>query len=328
MLVQSSGRPARELARPEDWETYLARELPYKEAEYQRLLYVAATRAKRELVISLCERSREKSPWLPFYDHLDACATEVVIEASPPPARHREAPSAADILAEANATEQYRLELGGESYQIESVTSRVKGGDDEIMIASGGRGADWGSAVHAALEAAGKGAAGKELRDAARTILLDNELPTDAGGEPEDLDELLRLVEGVLASEVWERARQAEHLLLEVPFSVASAPRAVAGHATAGKPAQDGRETDDTSPPEPIDVIEGIIDLAFKEPDGWVLADYKTDSVDDHAVLERRLERYRDQVDLYAFCWQNLSGEPVKERRILWLGMERPDEVW
>jgi ATP-dependent helicase/nuclease subunit A len=231
-------------------------------------------------------------------------------------------------LAEVNATEQYRLELGGESYQIESVTSRVKGGDDEIMIASGGRGADWGSAVHAALEAAGKGAAGKELRDAARTILLDNELPTDAGGEPEDLDELLRLVEGVLASEVWERARQAEHLLLEVPFSVASAPRAVAGHATAGKPAQDGRETDDTSPPEPIDVIEGIIDLAFKEPDGWVLADYKTDSVDDHAVLERRLERYRDQVDLYAFCWQNLSGEPVKERRILWLGMERPDEVW
>jgi ATP-dependent exoDNAse (exonuclease V) beta subunit len=183
--------------------------------------------------------------------------------------------------------------------------------------------------VHAALEAAGRGAAGKKLRDAARTILLDNELPTDAKGEPQDLDELVRLVEGVLSSEVWNRARRAEQLLVEVPFSVASATRAAGvGPATAGKPTHAVGEPGETAPQEPLDVLEGIIDLAFKEPDGWVLADYKTDRVDDLALLERRLERYRDQVDLYAFCWQNLSDEPVKERRILWLGMERPDEVW
>jgi ATP-dependent helicase/nuclease subunit A len=71
MRVQGGARPTRELARPEEWEEYLARELPYKEAEYQRLLYVAATRAKRELLISVCEKSREKSPWRPFYEHLD-----------------------------------------------------------------------------------------------------------------------------------------------------------------------------------------------------------------------------------------------------------------
>ena len=183
------------------------------------------------------------------------------------------------------------------------------------MTASSGRGADWGSAVHATLEAAGKGASGRKLRDVGRTILLDNELPTDADGEPLDLDELVRLVEAVLTSEVWRRAREAEQLLMEVPFSVSSGTR----------------ETDQQNagaPDDRLDVLEGIIDLAFKEPDGWVLADYKTDYVDDPTILERRLERYRDQVDLYAFCWQNLTGEPVKERRILWLGMERADEVW
>jgi len=183
------------------------------------------------------------------------------------------------------------------------------------MTASSGRGADWGSSVHAALEAAGKGASGQKLRDMSRTILLDNELPTDADGQPKDLDELIGLVDAVLTSEVWRRAREAEQLLMEVPFSVSSGTREAGRQDTAARDEQ-------------LDVLEGIIDLAFKEPDGWVLVDYKTDQIDDQAILERRLERYRDQVDLYAFCWQNLTGEPVKERRILWLGMERPDEVW
>lgn len=314
MLVKTGSRPDLELARPEDWETYCSRELPYKEAEYQRLLYVAATRAKRGLVISVCEKSKD-SPWAPFDEHLDSCAEEIIIESTPPPLRTQATSSTAEILAEVEATEERRRELGRETYQIESVTSRAKGGDDQMMTASSGRGADWGSAVHAALEAAGKGASGQKLREVSRTILLDNELPTDADGEPRDLDELVGLVDAVLTSEVWQRARAAEQLLMEVPFSVSSGTRRM-----------DPRDTDTRD--DQLDVLEGIIDLAFKETDGWVLADYKTDQVDDPAILEQRLERYRDQVDLYAFCWQNLTGEPVKERRILWLGMERPDEVW
>lgn len=315
MLVKTGGRPDLELARPGDWETYCSRELPYKEAEYQRLLYVAATRAKRELVISVCEKSKKDSPWAPFYAHLDSCAEEMVIEATPPPSRTQATRSTAEILAEVEATEERRRELGRESYRIESVTSRAKGGDDQIMTATSGRGAAWGSAVHAALETAGKGASSQKLRDVSRTILLDNELPTNAEGEPQDLDELVALVDAVLTSEVWRRARDAEQLLIEVPFSVSSGTRETDPQGTTARDDQ-------------LDVLEGIIDLAFKEPDGWVLADYKTDQVDDPAILEQRLERYREQVDLYAFCWQNLTGEPVKERRILWLGMERPDEVW
>jgi len=315
MLVKTEGRPDRELARPEDWEIYRSRELPYKEAEYQRLLYVAATRAKRELVISFCETSKKGSPWAPFYEHLDSCAQEIDIEVTPPPIHTQSPPSTAEILAEVEAIEERRRELGRETYQIESVTSRAKGGNDQIATASGGRGTDWGSAVHAALEAAGKGASGETLREVSRTILLDNDMPTDAEGEPEDLGELVGLVESVLTSEVWQRARDAEQLLLEVPFSVSSGTRETGQRNMAARD-------------HPLDVLEGIIDLAFKESDGWVLADYKTDRVENPAILEQRLERYRDQVDLYAFCWENLTGEPVKERRILWLGMERPDDVW
>ena len=38
-----------------------------------------------------------------------------------------------------------------------------------------------------------------------------------------------------------------------------------------------------------------MVDLAFREPDGWVVVDFKTD-----ATLAARLDTYRAQVALYA----------------------------
>ena len=47
--------------------------------------------------------------------------------------------------------------------------------------------------------------------------------------------------------------------------------------------------------------VEGFVDLAFEEADGWVLADYKTDAVPAAAQggVRLLLERYRPQVDEY-----------------------------
>jgi ATP-dependent helicase/nuclease subunit A len=58
-------------------------------------------------------------------------------------------------------------------------------------------------------------------------------------------------------------------------------------------------------------VASGVIDLAFKEPEGWVIADYKTDKVDGR--LEGLVEYYKPQVELYREFWKEMSGEPVKE---------------
>jgi ATP-dependent helicase/nuclease subunit A len=73
-------------------------------------------------------------------------------------------------------------------------------------------------------------------------------------------------------------------------------------------------------------VLEGVIDLAFREADGWVIADYKTD-VGTDPDFPRRLETYRRQVDLYAEAWTRLTGDPVTQR-VLFFTTQGRAETW
>jgi ATP-dependent helicase/nuclease subunit A len=73
-------------------------------------------------------------------------------------------------------------------------------------------------------------------------------------------------------------------------------------------------------------VLEGVIDLVFEEPDGWVVVDYKTD-VGTDPRFEERVAGYRRQVDLYADAWGSLTGDPVKER-VLFFTTQGRVERW
>ena len=55
------------------------------------------------------------------------------------------------------------------------------------------------------------------------------------------------------------------------------------------------RETYVAVPLEGI-TLEGYVDLVFRDDDGLVVVDYKTDAVDDEAALAARLAHYRVQV--------------------------------
>ena len=57
-------------------------------------------------------------------------------------------------------------------------------------------------------------------------------------------------------------------------------------------------------------VVIGKIDMAFIEPDGAVIVDYKTDNVRDIFVLR---ERYAGQLALYREAFARITGVPVKE---------------
>ena len=61
-------------------------------------------------------------------------------------------------------------------------------------------------------------------------------------------------------------------------------------------------------------VISGIIDMVFKEEDGWVIVDYKTDNFEN---LPKRKEAYTKQMDIYAKLWGDITGEKVKEKLLL-----------
>ncbi|MDE0073965.1 MAG: UvrD-helicase domain-containing protein [Gammaproteobacteria bacterium] len=326
------------LAQPLEWAALAQEEVRFLEAEEQRILYVACTRAREELVVA---RKHGKSCWGIFDGWLDRHAKVLQLAADVPQSRERMARSAEDLLAETEAAETGMAEGARPSYEFASITELAKGGEGEVGEAAvpdtaEARGEDaaaqpgrtdgpgtpddpatppapdrttlrgyaWGSAVHGTLAAAAQGVEGEALEFVARALLVEHERPLDERGAPAELDELMSLVGRVRASELWRRAERTDMRQPEVPFAVE-------------RPAENG------GIPR---LVEGVIDLAFREADGWVIVDYKTD-VGDDPDFPRRRRAYRRQVDLYAECWERVTGEPVKEKALLFTTMEE-EERW
>jgi ATP-dependent helicase/nuclease subunit A len=299
---KTAGHQRSRIAAPLSWDEMAAREALFMADEKVRLLYVAATRAREELVVSYCAKTEKKSPWRPFYEHRERLCTHIELHDVDPPEPESLDLSAESITTRVDELRASRRARATPSYEITSVTKMVKHDASVFAVDGGGRGRAWGNAVHEALEAANRSGGAVDIRAICRGALLDNELPVLADGEPEDLEDLLALVEGVRGSETWQRAQEADSLLVEAPFAMAEAG------ATR--------------------IVEGVIDLVFEEDDGWVIVDYKTDVVDDPDNLAARRKQYRAQVDAYARYFEAITGATVKERQILWVGGELEAEVW
>ncbi len=376
------------IARPAIWDVLEAEERLAQDAEEDRLMYVAATRAAQELVVARCEKMDEKSVWRCFHALLDDENSAVELPLLPLPPRERQelnkepswfgrqieqlrsarsaqrqpafraagiservkpddlparrgrrrtlgspqlslglaAPPHATTFgydragkpifqlglalpATHNDGTAERPELDTPTSEINTPTAAPALGSD---MAPGGPA--WGDAVHFILHAAARGQTDDALRASARNALLLAGCPSDAQGEPLWLTELLELVRALQNSELWERARTAQHVLYEVPFEL----------AVSDQEWQSWSEEVSSGLPE---VLSGRIDLAFLEKDGWVIADYKTDVAEPN-VLRARTEHYRKQVDIYAACWHRLTGTPVKERRLVFTAAGHHDVIW
>ncbi len=70
--------------------------------------------------------------------------------------------------------------------------------------------------------------------------------------------------------------------------------------------------------------VQGIIDACFREGEGIVLLDYKTDRVSDAATL---VSRYRIQLDLYARALERISGISVTQKLIWSFAFHKEIEV-
>ena len=363
------------IARPLEWDRFAAEETLFAAAEDIRLLYVAATRARDELVVARCTKTDDDSFWCLLHDALDDPTIARRLEIPPPSDTESRRPAlelGVDVITGRIAeTERIRAALASPSYQAAPVTARVRAGKQAEAGRGGGagRGAEWGTIVHRALElgagiwndAGGRGAGGEArtvaaggsegdhlayperetLRALCRGILVDAERPVDEHGEPVELDELVDHVVGVLSSPIWHRARAAETVLVEVPFSIAFSPEetvelgipVLAVNDTVGTADTGSDAPDDAAPGElptttrsasPRQLVEGVVDLAFRNPEGgWTIVDYKTDRLASDTAREVRTEQYRRQVDLYSLCWSRLTGEPVTERVLVFTGEGR-----
>lgn len=349
------------LARPLAWEEKERQERAFEEAERVRLLYVAATRARDELVVSRWSAGKGASNWAALDPWLNANGSPLPLEARSPEPRPVLEYGRAEALKATRAAAQRLREMAEESFRHVSVTEVAKAEDippapttpPDTARAVGAeqqfRGYSWGSVVHAALAAAAAGLGETGLLAVCRALLLEHDRPVDDHGNPVESQELMDLVHSVRTSDLWLRAESSERMLVEVPFAVpgstrppppAPPPETVRTHTHRGGERRqldlfggDSREVGTAAGPpmEAVEagtpsVLEGVIDLVFREDDGWVVADYKTDiGTDPH--FGERVVAYRRQVELYAAAWARLTGEPVKER-VLFFTNQGTVETW
>jgi len=276
----------RSIATPANWSTFRDEETRFCDAEENRLLYVACTRAACQLVVTTSDRDKS-STWKELNPYLESLP-ELEIPTSGNPSNTTSFDSMTQTIEEATKQiEQTWSSLQTPSYAIVAAKSVAmkQSTARPTWRASGDYGHQWGTAIHRLLELRMNDPT-LELEPQARQLAEQFDLGTGR------VAELLATVETVASSDIWARAKRAEKIYTEIPFETVADP---------GSDAQDVPT-----------ITRGVIDLCFKESDGWVLVDYKTDdiSTDD---LPQATEYYRAQMKAYSNFWKTITGETVTE---------------
>lgn len=314
------------------------------EAERRRLLYVAATRARDHVVVSVhrsaragptaahliaqtCERhpdhwqpysppeatkpsSERPSPALPDADYLaEREAWSLGRDAAL--AIGRRAPVVA-ATAVASATGGHPPgELSGDQLPIDD---KPEPDTDGARWRRGRGGTSLGRAVHATLQTV----------DLADPSALAEVAAAQAAAEGivDRTDEVTRLAANALNTQVVTAARALRHwreLYVASPMDDATA---VGGE---GVIADDGEGT--TGGDEGV-IIEGFVDLLYEDGDGLVVVDYKTDALRTEAELDAAEVRYRPQLAAYAVALEQATGRSVDRAVLLFLNGDRARVRW
>lgn len=298
-MAVTAGRNRRLLAHPEGWESLGEREAAFSAAEELRLRYVAATRAGCALYITerTARKQNSRNAWRHFLPLIPAgavlsdpgpCVAPVVEPREMVPGEAQAASleirnRLADILVPTYDLQRAKeLSLGGAP--AEGRACADAGPCHTLETPPSRHGVEWGELIHRLFEVAAR-SPGADLEVWARSLVAEDEL------EPEWVEPAVEAVRRVVESSIWKRAARASARLAEVPFCV---------------------RLDEEGCPVPR-LVRGAIDLAFREPDGWVLVDYKTDRVDSPGDLRRLVARYAPQLDSYARAWLLCTGEEVRE---------------
>jgi len=355
-FTKPAGYQTKTISQSDGWEDRAAEEKKYEEAEENRLMYVAATRARDLLVVSAyagdlgerkawgpLEKGLEGIPELPEYPQAGGAP------ARRPASRGRKTDIVRpDEAMKARAALQKKLAEASMAGALhETVTSLARRDREPPEWAKGGLGL-WGSEVHVMLKAlgdawpaAGRGETGPVVDDDRLLRMARNALVASER-DPAKSRELAGLVGAIVRSGFWRRAMRSERRFLEVPFSVRVGPEDVEyGDLVlrAGLVPLAGGRPVVLLPGAPV-FLSGAIDLLFKEKDGWVIADYKTDRLpeafsaagqeDRENALRVLAELYRPQVQLYSRFWEKITGEKVKESGLYftahetWHKVEKP----
>ena len=305
---RSESRPL--LAHPRGWDALAAEEQKFREAENDRLLYVAATRAGTQLAITLRESRKGSNPWGFFEPHLgDSPVLEDPGSQAAPLAEPVKV-SRDDVHAALQGIHD-RWETCRRPTYATVAAKALSVTEAHRPATTGEHGTEWGTLIHLLLETAMRRPAA-DLRALAESVLAEQ------GLEPGLVETALETVHQVTRSAVWRRAKASPQCLVEVPFQMLLAQGSGALSATGcssasaectGRQAARGTRAAEIVVPT---VLRGVIDLTFHEHDGWVLVDYKTDRAT-LGELAGLVEHYCGQLQSYSAAWTSITGERVQE---------------
>ena len=309
------------------------------EHEGVRLLYVALTRARDHLIVSMHHKpgSRIRSHAQRIASVVDAglLLDPHHVERSPGKPSHRgehgdDTPRPIATVAAVGGA----VGAGARQQWVEA-TEAWQSSRHQLLSRAAGGGAVSATAVRRLLDATPegpnsgtddgpsepttepwrRGRAGTAIGRAVHAVLQHTDLTDPDGAGVEVLARWQAGVEGIpgaageieakaraaLRSGVVRRAVGSARWWREVHVGVPLA--ALVGHDVSGG----------------VDVFEGFVDLLFEEDGRLVVVDYKTDGVPDQSALDAALERYAPQGAAYAVALEAAVGLPVAEVHFLFL---------
>jgi ATP-dependent helicase/nuclease subunit A len=276
-----------------------AQEKAHEAAERDRLLYVAATRARDHLVLFLYHHQKAQSTFAQRLIEAGVLEAAAELPALPPVADAALAPFAglqvepppvADAGFEAARAALVAAAAPAPVTSATALQAAEGEREDESEPWARGRGGTHrGRAVHAALQVLPWDADEGTVMALAHAQAVSEAVPEEAGR----IAELLRRA---LATGVARRARTARRALREVPFAMV----------------QDGV------------TLEGFVDLVLETDDGLEIVDWKTDAVP-AAAVPRRLQGYRLQAGVYVLGLEAATGKRV--RRVTYVFVDPAVEV-
>lgn len=330
LIQQSKGFQKETIAQPVGWDATSVRERAFMHAERDRLLYVAATRAKQMLVVSLYPEKPAKCRWSSLMDgmelirELDApefVEQDILVDTTSSGLSETEAASI-DLGAYLDLRDQVFQQLRRPTYAEATVTGLTKSVGDTPEWSATGRGQSFGSVIHKGLETVGKGLPMSELPEYVQYLCQVEEVAEKDAGDA------LPILREVLDSELWQRSLRAKQRLFEIPIMMVQSNGEI---TTCPVTEQAMSETAAAVLKYQTDngghiLVKGVIDFAFEEEDGWVIVDFKTDQLEENK-LQQFVRFYSPQVQAYAKAWSDTFGYKTKEAGLYFASLRRFVEV-
>lgn len=296
-----NGYQSREIAIPEEWETYKAEELTYLTEEEVRIIYVAATRAEKALIIS-CNGNNKKNPW----NSLLAMENIEELEVSKHDMWGIKQDGVEVTLSEFQAKTVSKLawleQSKAKTYDHWTPT-KDKDYSELVIEREAGGGKDWGTLIHDVFEKVVQG------HNVANYI----KLAINKFGLPEEKEaEVLTYLENLKASPLWDDLQTAEEVMTEVPFTL----KVEHGHKLYSL------ITVNPEDKHPI-FVKGVIDLIYKKNGAWTIIDYKTDRAKQIEDYQKLQDFYHSQLEFYRQAWEELTGEAVRQQGLYFLAPNR-----